>query len=175
MSFILKYSSRFEENEFFTKFSVLYSQCDLDKEYFFTAILLFAIRRLLFSISILILGSSPYIQVSINSACSASILLSYIFNNPFKKRKDRYIEIFIETCIFISLSCLAISIFDLINRDVLDWVMVVVLYGSILLPTLVNLFLLVRKLYNKCRNRGKTIQISKKADSSSALPRLFSL
>lgn len=155
-SFILKYSTRFTETEISSRFNVLYSQYDISKEYYFSGILLFIIRRLIFGVSILILGQSPYIQISINSACCAGIILSYICYNPFKTRKDRYIEIFAETCIFISMNCLVVSMFNIANPDAIDWVLVIALYGSILIPSIVNLILVIRDLYLRCKGNKDT-------------------
>jgi hypothetical protein len=110
----------------------------------------FILRRIILAISILFLGQSPYIQISINSVSSFSILIFYISYKPYKESKERFLAIFNEGCFFI----VTTSIYILLKEDLsdialhsIDWSISGVLYVSVFIPFLVDLFDLLKALY----------------------------
>jgi hypothetical protein len=125
------------------------------------------IRKLIFSISILVLDSSPYIQITINTVTSAGVLAFYIMNNTFKESKDRYSEILIEICMFIALTCFSLLLHDWFRGDVLEWTLLILLYSSMGLPCAVNLIVLLLKLIQYCRDKNKSRRQIGKTQSKS--------
>jgi hypothetical protein len=102
------------------------------------------------------LHKSSYIQVILNSSSSLSILLYQILHKPWALKRENYINIIIEGCIFITLSLLVFlispsTIVDL--YEVIEWSMILAIYSSIAIPVSINLIMTIIKIIMKLKLR----------------------
>ncbi len=90
----------------------------------------------------------------LNSSSSLSILLFQILYKPYDIKRDNYINIFVEGCIFTTLSLLVFlvsprTIGDL--YEVIEWSMILAIYSSIAIPVSINLIMMIIKLIMKLK------------------------
>ena len=138
------------------KYEILYSHIKTENIDFLLLNILNMIRRIVFGINIVLLYSSPYIQVMINSCFSFAICYFIIFYNPFKTSFDHRMNIFLEVNIFLIQCILGTFIYEDMSTDlyeIADWSIVVLLYMSILVQALANIVYTVAELTLKCRKR----------------------
>ena len=100
------------------------------------------IRRLVYGVSLILLYSSPYIQVIVNSSFSCGICYFIFILKPYKSKLDYAMNLYIEIVVFLILSIIGAFIYeDLPTQlyDMTEWSLIVLIYGSIMIPALVNL------------------------------------
>jgi hypothetical protein len=104
----------------------------------------------LFAISILVLGASPYFQILLISISSFSIIIFYIHVSPHKDRKQRFLDILSEGCFFLAITGAFIILKSDLHGNILEfigWSMSAVIYISMVVPFLFDIFDLLKRLY----------------------------
>lgn len=112
------------------------------------------IRRLVYSINMIVLYTTPYIQVVLNSSMSLSILLYQIIHRPYSAKKMNLISTFLEFNIFLILSLLGSLLIPGKSEtlcDLIDWTMVAILYSSISIPTFINVLTTIKNFITKSK------------------------
>jgi hypothetical protein len=112
------------------------------------------IRNLIYAINMIFLHKSSYIQVILNSNFSLSILLYQIIYKPYAIKRDNYINIFVEGCIFTTLSLLVFLISPSTIGDLyeaIEWSMILAIYSSIAIPVSINVIMTIIKLITKLK------------------------
>lgn len=156
--FYIRNESNLKNERFAGRWDVFYGSYDLKKGYSVLEGVYFLCRRIVFGFSILILGSAPYIQILVNSTASYGIIVFYIYYKPFENRQELYMNIFLESCCFIVMSGTVALVKEDLGEDfgnVIDWGMSVVLYASVIVPCLVNIYNLLKKIQS-CIRRART-------------------
>ena len=115
------------------------------------------IRRIIFGMSLVLLYCSPYIQVILNSISSYAICFFIIYNKPYQSKLDTIMNLYIEVNTFLILSILGALIYEdlpTILYNTIEWILVVLIYMSVMVPALVNLLLLIYKIIMKIRSQN---------------------
>jgi hypothetical protein len=102
--------------------------------------------------SLVLLYSSPYIQVILNSISSYAICFFIIYNKPYQSKLDTIMNLYIEVNTFLILSILGALIYEdlpTILYNTIEWILVVLIYMSVMVPALVNLLLIIYKITYK--------------------------
>ncbi len=116
------------------------------------------IRRLVYGINMIIFYHSPYIQVVINSSISFSTFIFMILYQPYKKRLDNILNIYIEFNTFCILSAIGAFIYEdlpsyLYNISV--EIAIIMIYLIIILPAIVNITISIQNFILWLRRRNK--------------------
>ena len=150
LNIILNSSDALTEENFETNCSSLYDEYgkDLDKVLYN---MIFLIRMYIFAVCLLFLGSSPYMQLCVNSLASFLPFLYIIQHKPFRTKSDNILNGFTEGCIFIEMTLLFACLKDM-SKDreyYYDWALVILLYISFLVPvayqTLMSVWNILKK------------------------------
>ncbi len=115
------------------------------------------IRRLVYGVSLILLFSSPYIQVIVNSSFSYGICYFIFTLNPYKSKLDYAMNLYIEIAVFLILSIIGAFIYEDLPThlyDMTEWSLIVLICCSIMIPALVNLILSIKDslVYIKSRH-----------------------
>lgn len=154
---ILKSSNTLSQENFETRCSCLYDEYGKDV-YNVLYNIVFLIRRYVFAVCLIFLGSSPYMQLAINSIIAYLPLTYIVIYRPFSTKSDNILNGITEGCIFIKMTLLFILLTDL-SKDreyYLDWALVICLYASFMIPLAYRVLIIVMNFINKIRGIKKT-------------------
>ena len=153
--FMLKNNFSFLSKESFqARFGSLYEGLDLRNVYSVMHSVVFFVRRLLFSFSIVFFGEVPLLQATLQIIMSMSLIVYMLLFKPFKKKKTFYYELYNEgtllTCSYFLMVFCDILMDSEIRYNV-GWFMTT--------ATLINLFTnymnlvvsMIKKVCKKCK------------------------
>jgi hypothetical protein len=95
----------------------------------------------------IVLYSTPYIQVVLNSSFSIMIWYYMLIFNPYVSKLDRYMSLYIEFITFLILSIIVSFTYEDLASDLYDiaeWSIIILIYLSIMVPNLVNLVITIK-------------------------------
>lgn len=150
--FYLKYYESIRDNKIEAKYEILYINIKTDKIEYLLLNILLILRSIVYGVNMIVLYSSPYSQVVINSSFSFSIFYFIFIFKPFKNRLDNMMNLYIEFNTFLILSLMGAYIYEDLS-DILyglaEWALVILIYMSIIMPTLVNTIILIKNFILK--------------------------
>jgi hypothetical protein len=163
---LIKNHEKIKDGTYGTKYSLIYESLKTDKLETLLLNSIMITRRIIFGVSVVLLSSSPYILVIINSISSLTIWYFILFFKPYQSKLDNRMNLYIEVNTFLILSVIGAFIYEDLPTslyDTIEWTLVVLIYMIVMVPTLVNIVLLIHNIIMKTRrpNREKrTIDIS---------------
>jgi hypothetical protein len=152
------------------KIKILYQEIDyeeaLDNCLFNVFVL---IERLIYASCIVFMDESPYIQISILSITSYTMLILMIKYRPFNKRARNIIKIYVGICVFLVYSGIGLYLnsWRLYEKvyEIGDLVLCLLMISSISVPFCIQLPDLIKQIWQVLRSLGsKTSSNLTKAD-----------
>jgi hypothetical protein len=156
--YLVKNFEKIKNKDLSPKFSILYEHLNTENIENLLAPIIDILRRLLYGVNMILFYSSPYIQVVINSVSSFVVFHYYFVYRPCSKKFDNIMNLYTEINNFLTLSFIGAFISeDLPNNMnyVAEWSVIILIYLSIMGPTMINLILSIRDLtlWIRARNR----------------------
>jgi len=157
---------KIKDGTYITKYSIIYESLKADQLEILNLNAIMIIRRIIFGVSVILLSYSPYTQVIINSISSYTICFLIIYYKPYQSKVDNIMNLYIEVNTFLILTVIVAFIYEDLPEslyDTIEWILVILIYMSIIVPALVNISILIYKIIRKIRqskNQGSTINIS---------------
>ncbi len=127
-----------------SKLSILYQNLKAENTERLLLSILQIVRRLVYGINMILFHPSPYIQVVINSSFSCSLCYFIILNQPFKKKLDNIMNIYIEFITFCTFSILGAFIYEELHSylyNIAEWSLIILIYLSIMGPALLSIII----------------------------------
>jgi hypothetical protein len=170
---ILDYSNQIHTPDFISNFNTLYEEFGTD---IYSSIfnVIFLIRRFIYAVCLILLSSSPYFQLLINSLSAFIPFIYIIVYRPYKERADNILNGITEGFTFLQMTLMFILLGDLSENQefYLDWFIVLCLYASFLIPVAFQTVMTIKKFLGKvmesCRkDKPKEIEINTEAKLAS--------
>lgn len=120
------------------------------------------IRRLVYGVNMILLYSSPYIQVVVNSSFSFAICYFIFIFKPYKTKLHNIMNLYIETINFLILSIIGTFIHKGLSSNLYssaEWSVIILIYASITGPALVNIIISMKDFAFWLRERNRKVPI----------------
>jgi hypothetical protein len=159
--FYIRNYDKIKDGTFSTKYSILHESLKTDQlEILLLSVIIIIIRRIIFGVSVILLHSSPYIQIMLNSIASYAIFIFTLYFKHYKINFDSIMNLYIELNTFLILSAVGAFIYEDLPTylyDMMEWTLVVLIYMSIMVPALLNIAALIYRIILKCRRTPNSI------------------
>eukprot|EP00347_Sterkiella_histriomuscorum_P008413 403345188 len=163
--FFKMYFAKLKLQSYIDRFGTIYTNLNDDQFVSVLQNVLYFVRRLSFSFSIVFFGAAPFIQAVIQVLWSVALIMYVTYYKPFKSKSDYIFEIYNEFTL-LTISYFLIVYIDIVNdaelRYSIGWYVVII--------TLLNIFVnwmnlvvtliigLVQKAREKCKKRKASTQ-----------------
>ncbi len=157
---LIKNHEKIKDGTYGTKYSFICESLKTDKLEILLLNSIMITRRIIFGVSVILLYPSPYIKIILNSISSCAIWYFILFFKPYQSKLDNRMNSYIEVNTFLILSVIGAFIHEDLPTslyDTIEWILVFLIYMIVMVPTLVNIVLLIHNIIMKIRrpNRGK--------------------